>query len=89
MPAGRALGYQQITNLSAAVPIAVPTAATLAVIVAEGASVRYRDDDTSPTAAIGMPLAAGTILMYDVGQFTRLRFIQQAAGAKLNVSFYG
>jgi len=34
-----------------------------------------------------MPLAAGVTLQYD-GDIARIRFIQQSAGAKLNISYY-
>jgi hypothetical protein len=34
-----------------------------------------------------MPLAAGVTLQYD-GDISRIRFIQQSAGAKLNISYY-
>jgi len=34
-----------------------------------------------------MPLAAGVTLQYD-GDLSRVRFIQQAAGAILNISYY-
>jgi hypothetical protein len=34
-----------------------------------------------------MPLAAGVTLQYD-GDISRIRFIQQTAGAKLNISYY-
>jgi hypothetical protein len=34
-----------------------------------------------------MPLASGVTLQYD-GDLTKIRFIQQAAGAIINVSYY-
>jgi hypothetical protein len=89
------LGYQQITVLTASTPLTVPprdinglsSTPTVAIIVPEGQGVRWRDDGTAPTATIGMPLAAGAVLVYD-GDLTRIRFIQQAATATLNVSYY-
>ena len=89
------MGYQQITSLSAATALTVPAAnrnglkqqPTLAFITAETQGVRWRDDDTDPTASVGMPLAAGETLVYD-GDLTKIKFIEQTASAKLNVSYY-
>jgi hypothetical protein len=89
------LGYQQITSLSAASGLTVPTRApdgsfqkpTFALIVAETQGVRWRDDGTAPTASVGMPLAAGVPLQYD-GDLNKIQFIEQAASAKLNISYY-
>ena len=81
------LGYQQITSLSASTGLTVPAGATLAVIVPESYAVRWRDDGTAPTGSVGMPLAIGTTLSYD-GNLKNIRFIEQAASAKLNVSYY-
>lgn len=89
------LGYQQITSLSSAASLTVPTVdlnglncrPTIAIIVPEGAAVRWRDDETAPTASVGMPLANGVTLQYD-GDLTKIRFIEQTGTAKLNVSYY-
>lgn len=81
------LGYQQITSLSAAAALTVPTGATSAVIVAEAQAVRYRDDGTAPTATVGIPLAVGTVLQY-TGTLSAIKFIEQTSGAKLNISYY-
>lgn len=89
------LGYQQITSLSAATGLTVPTVdssgnkqqPTFALIIAETQAVRWRDDGTAPTASVGMPLAVGVPLQYD-GDLTKIRFIEQTASAKLNISYY-
>jgi len=81
------LGFQQITVLTASVGLTVPATATYAIIQAEAQAVRWRDDGTAPTAAIGMTIAAGGELRYD-GNLNAIRFIEAAATAKLNVSFY-
>jgi len=89
------LGYQQITSLSASSALTVPTNSplgnkvqpTFALIVAEGQAVRWRDDGTAPTASVGMPLSIGVPFQYD-GDLTKIRFIEQVAGAKLNISYY-
>jgi hypothetical protein len=89
------IGYQQITSLSGAVSLTVPARdanglsvkPTLAIITPETAGVRWRDDGVAPTGTVGMPLAAGVTLQYD-GDLSQVRFIQQAAGAILNISYY-
>lgn len=89
------LGYQQISDLSSAVSLTVPSRdatglnqkPVAALIVAETTGVRWRDDGTDPTDSVGMPLAAGVPFTYD-GDLTRIRFIEQTASAKLNVSYY-
>lgn len=88
------LGYQQITSLSAATSLTVPTTdlnglscrPSIAMITPETQAVRWRDD-AAPTASVGMPLAAGVTLQYD-GDLTKIQFIEQTAGAKLNISYY-
>lgn len=89
------LGYQQISSLSSATNLTVPTQdkqgnlkqPTFALIVAETQGVRWRDDGVAPTASIGMPLAVGVPFQYD-GDLTGIKFIEQTASAKLNVSYY-
>lgn len=81
------LGYQQITSLSSATGLTPPQGATLALIVPETQNVRWRDDGTNPTASVGMPIFVGASLSYD-GDFNKIKFIEESASAKLNVSFY-
>ena len=89
------LGYQQITSLSAATKLTVPQkdlsglAGTprIAIITPETQAVRWRDDGVAPTASVGMPLAAGVTLQYD-GDINQIQFIEQTAGAKLNITYY-
>lgn len=89
------LGYQQITSLSSATGLTVPVKdlnglsckPSIALITPEGQAVRWRDDDVNPTASVGMPLAAGVTLQYD-GDLTKIKFIEQLGGAKLNVTYY-
>ena len=89
------MGYQQITSLSGATNLTVPRRTpngqngkpVFALIVAEGQAVRWRDDLTSPSSTVGMPLAVGIPLQYD-GDLTNIQFIEQVAGAKLNISYY-
>jgi hypothetical protein len=82
----RPQGYQQITDLSAAVGLTVPHPDTAyAIITVENADVRWRDDGVLPTATAGVPLRVGDVLRYD-GPLDRIRFI--GAGATLNASYY-
>lgn len=89
------LGYQQITSLSASAALTVPVVdanglsvkPVIAIITPEVAGIRWRDDGTDPTATVGMPLASGVTLQYD-GDLTKIRFIQQTAGAIINISYY-
>jgi hypothetical protein len=81
------LGYQQITSLSSAAGLAIPTGATAALVAVEGAAVRYRDDGSAPTATVGMPLAVGQTFFYS-GTLSRIQFIEQSASASVSVSYY-
>ena len=86
------LGYQQITNVSAAVGLTIPSHVSgqkprVAIIIPQTQAVRWRDDGTDPSATVGMPLAVGATLEYD-GDLNKIKFFEQAASAALNVSYY-
>lgn len=82
-------GYQQLTSLSASTALTVPSGANYAIVVAETQAVRYRDDGTAPTATVGFPLAVGVTFQIDgLAMLTAVRFIEQTAGAKINVCYY-
>jgi hypothetical protein len=84
------LGFEQITDLSSAVGLTIPTNPfypTRVFIVAEGNNIRWRDDGTNPTASVGMILIQNNVLSYD-GDLKKIKFIQTGAGAKLNISYY-
>jgi hypothetical protein len=87
----RPLGYQQITSLSAAAALTIPAGTDWARITPETQAVRYRDDGTNPTATVGMPIAAGATvdILNDAAGLAAMRFIEQSASAKLNVTYYG
>lgn len=59
-----------------------------ALIQAETQDVRWTDDgDVDPTTSVGMLLKANSVLQY-TGDLSKLRFIETAASAKLNISYY-
>lgn len=90
VPTGTPLGYQQITSLSAAAALTIPTGTATAVVTPEGQDVRWRDDATAPTASVGMPIAVGQPYTFTTAtDIAALQFIEQTASAKLNVSYYG
>ena len=84
------LGYQQISSPAAATSLTVPSGATIAVITVETQAVRYRDDGVAPTAAIGVPLAvtgSESAFVY-TGSLSAIQFIQQTAGAVIDIAYY-
>lgn len=89
------LGYQQISaaTLATATKLTVPTGAVVAYVSVDTAAVRWRDDGTAPTTAIGMQII-GTATLSPVVAFagasmTAVQFILVGAGAPLlNVSYY-
>lgn len=83
----RPLGYQQLTVSSTAVTLTVPEGARLALISCEDDAVRWRDDGTNPTAAVGMGLTSGKELSYS-GNLAAITFIRQTTDAELNISYY-
>lgn len=82
------LGYEQITSLSTVRQLTPPNGARVALIIAEGAPVEWRDDGQNPTASVGMPLLANTPFPYN-GDLSAIRFIAQSGSPILNVSYYG
>lgn len=82
-----ALGFQAITSLSSATALTVPTGATWCIVRVELQAVRWRDDGTNPSASVGMPLAVGETLTYS-GPLSAIKFIEQASGSKISISYY-
>lgn len=81
------VGYQQITSIDTAQGITVPQGAKIVLVQAESQTVRWRDDGTSPTASVGTRLLVNTDMLY-IGDLTTIKFIGEAAGAKLNLTYY-
>jgi len=85
---GEPLGYVQYTDLANAMHLEPPAGAGYAMLQAEGQAMRWRDDGQDPTPTVGMRLDATGELRYD-GDLSKFRIIGEAAGAILNVSYYG
>lgn len=82
------LGYQQITSLSAAQTLTVPAGSEYALVQCETQAVRWRHDGTSPTASVGMRLTTSGELRVEE-QLSLIKFIEETASAKINISYYG
>lgn len=67
--------------------IGIRVAGRVAVIQALNQNIRWRDDGTDPTANTGQRLHAGETFLY-TGDLRKIKFIQEAAGAELNISTY-
>lgn len=80
------LGHAQQSVTTAAAFASVPPGATYVIVSAESA-IRWRDDGTNPTAAIGMPIAAGGTTVYD-GNLAAFKMISQSGTAVVNVAYY-
>jgi len=80
------IAFRQITDVSAAVGIYGGNG-RVALIQALNANVRWRDDGTNPTDSVGVRLHAGETMFY-VGNLRTLKFIQESAGAELNIAVY-
>jgi hypothetical protein len=78
--------HYQLTSLSGAV--GVPGGGgRVALVQALNAHVRWRDDGVDPEAGVGMRLHAGETIFY-VGDLTKLKFIEESAGAEVNIAVY-
>jgi|SRR3954471_6268492 hypothetical protein len=67
----------------------IPEGTARVLITAEAQAIRWRDDNTAPTATVGHPLAVGATLDYTGNGLKNFRVIGQVANAVLNVTFYG
>lgn len=85
----KVLGYEQLTGNAAANNLKnVPKTARFALIQVEGQPVRWRDDGTNPTAAVGMRLLPTGEGMRYMGDLNAIRFIEEAASGIVNVTYY-
>lgn len=87
-------GYAQATFNTATAAVApgvaaaIAAGATWAVFVCETQNMRYRGDGTNPTAGVGNPLLIGEQLVWSATNLGALEFIEQVAGAVLNVNYF-
>jgi hypothetical protein len=94
------LGYRRISGLSTVKTLddgtdetgaskSRPAGASFCLIDCESQVVRWLDTGTAaPTSGSGKRIAAGGELLYD-GDLGTIRFVEEAASAALNVTFYG
>lgn len=90
-PSTPVAGFQQISaaTLAASTALTIPGTATFAIVQAEAGDVRWRDDGTAPTGAIGMLLEQGQSMILAGTSITNAHFIEATgSGANLNVSYY-
>ena len=87
---GTPMAYQQITDLSAATGLTYPAGSRVAIVQAEDQTVRYRTDGEAPEATVGMTLApTEQVKLHSfTGDLVNAKFIEEASGGKLNVTYY-
>lgn len=86
----KAHSYQQITAGGLATPagLTFPEGTVYAEVIVSGQAVRWRADGPPPTTAIGMPMAVGERRIFALQSLAPLLFIEQVAGAVLDVTYY-
>lgn len=83
------LGYAQVTATSSAASLpSIPSGAQVAIISVETAGIRWRDDQTAPTASVGMPIAAGAAPYEYWGNVSAFEIIAQTGSPVVDVSYY-
>jgi len=78
--------YVQLTDLGTATGIGAG-GGRVAMIQCLNQNVRWRDDGTDPTTTVGIRLHAGATFFY-TGNLRSIRFIEETAGAELNINLY-
>lgn len=83
-------GYEQITISTTALSLTIPnTRVKMAVVLVEAQPLRYRDDGTAPTAAIGTLIQANESFSICGSALARFQAIRSGAtDAVLNVNYY-
>ena len=79
------LGYAQVVGVASAID--PPVSGRILYILSENQGVRIRDDGEDPTNTVGFLIPAGVCFEYK-GDTTKLRIIEAAASATLNVLGY-
>lgn len=91
----RTCGYQRITSLASSTALTIPSVdaqgnpckPNAIIVQCETQNVRWLDTGAAPTATSGMLLLTGQQPFYYDGDLLRLRFIEAAASAALNVLY--
>jgi hypothetical protein len=80
--------FQTITP-SISTELTIPSGAKMAEVGVEVAPIRWRDDDTDPSATVGHLVQPGTTLII-VGSYrmAAIEFIDVSAASTLSVSYY-
>jgi hypothetical protein len=78
-------GYRQVSPTTA-VGVAIGDG-RVALIQVLNQNVRYRDDGTDPTTIEGVRIHAGESIWYN-GDLRKIRFIEEAVGAEVNILAY-
>lgn len=60
---------------------------TVAYISTEAQGIRFMDDGTAPTSALGVLIPTGIVFKYD-GDISKLQIIANANGANVNINYY-
>jgi hypothetical protein len=89
------VGYAQYTTLTTAkkltdapdAGVAMPDWSIRALIQAEGADLRWRDDGIAPTPTVGMIIPMNTTYEYE-GDLEKIQLIETAVAGTANVTFY-
>ena len=84
-------GYEEITVTNAAVgPTSINVErCTFAIILYERGPVRFRDDGTDPTSAVGTPQFDGDQEPYSVASMRKIRFIRTGGtNGTLRIRYY-
>ena len=95
MRVGKICGFQQITaaTLAASTPLIIPTHPSTgekpnaAMMTSFTGNVRYRDDGSAPTAAIGLRLVAGVDPYLYMGNLETFRAIAEGGSPTLDITY--
>lgn len=89
----KSMGFQQLdaTALASSVGFTIPVLngekPNGAYISSFTGNVRYRDDGTAPTAAVGMRLVAGNDPFLFMGDMEKFRAILEGGSPTLNITY--
>jgi hypothetical protein len=86
------VGFQQMGSLASATPLTVPGAAKIAEICVENGAIRYRDDGTAPTAAVGIQVsssaATSPVCFQYSGPLSAMQMINSTGTPGVFVAYY-